>query len=59
MISKYTIIKEIYEAEMVEAIEKYIKACKSEAHSNSVKRGIKAAKEHKARLAEREVNSND
>ncbi len=55
----YTVIREKTELELYSAMRNYLKACKSEAHSNSIKRGIKAAKERKAKEAEREVSNND
>ena len=55
----YEEIKINAERDLYIAMNNYMKACKSEAHSNSVKRGIKAAKERKARELEREVSNND
>ncbi len=55
----YTKIREQAELEMYSAMQKYLTACRSELHSNCVKRGIKAAKERKAKLANSEVYNND
>lgn len=43
------------ELELWKAMFNYLKALKSEMHSNSVKRGIKSAKEQKARENRSEV----
>lgn len=47
------------ELEMKSAMQNYLHACYAEMHSNSVKRGIKAAKERKSKQTEREANNND